>query len=98
MESLGDILKRITQRNISKSTNGVGDTFLGSHRGSPLGNQGDSLPDNLPGSVQTVNSCPICQGAGWVSKQVPVGHPDFGEAIPCRCQEEEGSPAAHAES
>ena len=32
-------------------------------------------------------SCPVCKGAGWVSKRVPVGHPDFGEAFPCRCQE-----------
>ena len=31
--------------------------------------------------------CPICKGAGWVSKRVPVGHPDFGEAFPCRCQQ-----------
>ena len=31
--------------------------------------------------------CPICNGAGWVSKRVPVGHPDFGEAFPCRCQQ-----------
>ena len=31
--------------------------------------------------------CPICDGAGWVSKRVPVGHPDFGEAFPCRCQQ-----------
>ena len=33
------------------------------------------------------DSCPVCKGAGWVSKRVPVGHPDFGEAFPCRCQE-----------
>jgi DNA replication protein DnaC len=102
MESLGDILKRITQGNTSKSTNGAGDTFLGSprgsHPGSPRGNQLESLPNSLPGSVQTVSFCPICQGAGWVSKQVPVGHPDFGEAFPCRCQEEEGSPAARSAS
>lgn len=32
--------------------------------------------------------CPICKGAGWVSKRVPVGHPDFGEAFPCRCQQQ----------
>lgn len=34
--------------------------------------------------------CPVCRGAGWVSKRVPVGHPDFGEAFPCRrCQQQE---------
>ncbi len=40
-----------------------------------------------PGSPPTAEACPICNGAGWVSKQVPIGHPDFGEAFPCRCQE-----------
>ena len=94
MESLGDILKRITQKNISRNINGGGDTFLGRQPGNHRG----SLPDSLPGSVQTVNFCPICQGAGWVSKQVPVGHSDFGEAFPCRCQEAEGSPAARSAS
>ena len=40
--------------------------------------------------------CPICHGAGWVSKRVPVGHPDFGEAFPCRCQEREAAGRAEA--
>jgi len=29
--------------------------------------------------------CPICNGAGFVYTSVPVGHPDFGKAVPCRC-------------
>ncbi len=33
--------------------------------------------------------CPRCKGSGWVSKLVPVGHPDFGEAFPCRCKQRE---------
>ena len=36
-------------------------------------------------------ACSICRGAGWVSKTVPVGDPDFGQAFPCRCLEEEQS-------
>ena len=35
------------------------------------------------------DACPICKGKGWVSRPVPVGHPDFGKALPCRCQESE---------
>ena len=31
--------------------------------------------------------CPICNGIGWVSKRVPVGHPDFGQVFPCDCQQ-----------
>jgi DNA replication protein DnaC len=33
--------------------------------------------------------CPICKGAGYLVKDVPVGHPDFGRTFPCRCKEEE---------
>lgn len=35
------------------------------------------------------NVCPICHGAGYLRRDVPPGHPDFGIAIPCRCKEEE---------
>lgn len=38
------------------------------------------------GSQERPEPCPRCQGAGWVSKRVPVGHPDFGQAFPCQCQ------------
>ncbi|MCS7259943.1 MAG: ATP-binding protein [Anaerolineae bacterium] len=30
--------------------------------------------------------CPICGGAGFLRRDVPVGHPDFGKAFPCECQ------------
>lgn len=35
------------------------------------------------------NVCPICHGLGFISRDVPVGHPDFGRAIPCQCRQEE---------
>ena len=73
MESLGDILKRITVKNTLRTTNGGGVV----------------LPDTSP----DVNACSVCKGTGWVSKRVPLGHPDFGEAFPCRCQDSEGSNA-----
>lgn len=31
--------------------------------------------------------CQICGGHGWVRHDVPLGHPDFGKAFPCRCAE-----------
>ena len=40
-----------------------------------------------PESSGTV--CPICHGIGFVYTNVPVGHPDFGKAIPCRCTQKE---------
>jgi len=30
--------------------------------------------------------CPICHGLGFVSDDLPVGHPNFGKARPCVCQ------------
>lgn len=35
------------------------------------------------------NTCPICHGLGFISRDVPIGHPDFGKAIPCQCKQEE---------
>ena len=31
-------------------------------------------------------NCPICHGIGYVSDDLPVGHPQFGKARPCTCQ------------
>jgi DNA replication protein DnaC len=33
--------------------------------------------------------CPICKGAGYLLKDVPVGDPDFGRLYPCSCKVEE---------
>ncbi len=27
----------------------------------------------------------MCGGVGWLRRDVPLGHPDFGRAFPCRC-------------
>ena len=45
------------------------------------GPEGDFIPEDPPEP-----SCRICGDVGWVTRSVPVGHPDFGEAFPCRCQ------------
>ena len=44
---------------------------------------------SIPVEEEEGERCPVCNGAGWVSKRVPVGHPDFGEAFPCRCQQQQ---------
>ena len=31
--------------------------------------------------------CQVCNGRGWISPNVPVGHADFGTITPCQCQE-----------
>ena len=70
MESLGDILKRITVRNTSMITNGDGAVLQ----------TGDLDRENAH------PACPRCKDSGWLSKRVPVDHPDFGQAFPCQCQ------------
>ena len=67
MESLGDILRRVTARNSWKTTNGYTER--------PLIDQTEA------------DVCSDCRGSGWVRKDVPIGHPDFGEAFPCHCRE-----------
>ena len=32
------------------------------------------------------NVCPICQGLGFITYDVPPEHPDFGRAVPCQCR------------
>ena len=32
--------------------------------------------------------CGICGGRGWLTRDVPVGHPEFGQVVTCECQEE----------
>ena len=33
--------------------------------------------------------CPLCKGAGFLRKDVPFGHPQFGKPVACRCKEQE---------
>ena len=42
---------------------------------------------------QQAPACTICADFGWVRVQVPIGHPYFGKAIPCRCQERADDPS-----
>ena len=37
------------------------------------------------------DDCPHCNGSGWVTQRVHVGHPNFGQATPCQCRETEDS-------
>lgn len=38
-------------------------------------------------------TCPICGGAGFLRRDVPIDHPDFGRAIPCECKRLEMIPS-----
>ena len=79
MESLGEILRRISARSISKSTNGGGA-------------YPPAAAANRPEPPE--NRCPTCRGSGWVTRRVDVGQPGFGQAIPCpACRGDHDSPA-----
>ena len=39
--------------------------------------------------IEPEPSCPICRDFGFVRRDVPVGDPDFGRAIPCECRRDE---------
>lgn len=40
--------------------------------------------------------CPICGGVGYVRREVPESHPDFGKAFRCSCRADELSQAKQA--
>lgn len=31
-------------------------------------------------------TCPVCGGLGYISENVPIGHPHFGKVLPCACK------------
>jgi len=41
------------------------------------------------GSNNQQTVCPLCKGVGFVIRDVPVDHPDFGKLFPCRCKQAE---------
>ena len=43
---------------------------------------GSSSPDGGGAS----DLCPRCGGVGWLRRDVPVGHPEFGQPLPCACR------------
>ena len=49
---------------------------------------GDSQGAVEPGPEEQAEPCPICGGRGWFTADVAVGHPDFGKAVTCECQEQ----------
>lgn len=42
----------------------------------------------MPKSKKKVKTCPICGGVGYVRRDLPIDHPDFGRLEVCDCQKE----------
>ena len=49
------------------------------------GDGGHVPPNDRPDDSD--GACQVCNGRGWISPNVPVGHADFGTVTPCHCQE-----------
>lgn len=47
-----------------------------------------NLPARQPGMAGDPN-CPICGGVGFVRRELPIEHPDFGRLEICACREKE---------
>ena len=41
-------------------------------------------------------NCPICGGIGYLRRDLPIDHPDFGKIVPCSCRAEEITRSARA--
>lgn len=41
-------------------------------------------------------NCPICHGMGYLRRDLPIDHPDFGKMVPCSCRAEEMTQSARA--
>ncbi len=40
--------------------------------------------------------CPICGGIGYLRRDLPIEHPDFGKMVPCTCRSDEITQSAKA--
>ena len=57
--------------------------------------------ENKEGPIRQVQmpgdpNCPICGGIGWLRRDLPIDHPDFGKIIPCSCRAEEVTQSARS--
>lgn len=73
MENLADILKRLAATR--QASNGT------THRAI-------DEPPLLSSDERDDNICQVCGGKGWYTPDVVVGHPDFGQVVTCRCQQQ----------
>lgn len=61
----------------------------GTLKGSMDASSNADRPLVAAGPIQDEGACPICNGAGYLVRDVPVGHPEFNRLVPCRCKMKE---------
>lgn len=55
----------------------------------PIRPSGEPAGGSIVLSNRDTVKCPICQDAGYLRGDFPVGHPMFGRMMPCVCKEKE---------
>ena len=55
----------------------------------PDGNSNSSFTPNPESNGLGDPNCPICGGHGYLRRDLPVGHPDFGKIVACQCRRKE---------
>jgi DNA replication protein DnaC len=45
-----------------------------------------NMPTSSSTNDQPDSECPLCGGLGYVARDLPTGHPDFGRLFPCDCK------------
>ena len=68
------------------------DVLRNSKLGSLSADREGERPD-APPPASDDEVCPICKGARFVRRELPLDHPEFGRAVPCRCVENESQEA-----
>ena len=49
---------------------------------------GEPVDQAVDDAHESPDACEICRGRGWYTHDVPAGHPDFGQTVTCKCQQE----------
>jgi DNA replication protein DnaC len=80
MEELGDILKKTDAATSKASTPTTSSTEEVQSSKFKVQRTTDEGPRT---------TCPICKGAGYLRRDVPPDHPDFGRLLPCQCKVKE---------
>ncbi|MBI3977875.1 MAG: ATP-binding protein [Chloroflexi bacterium] len=55
---------------------------------STSGDASDTSSGTEPDDSASGPACAICNDVGYVRLDVPLDHPDFGRAVPCRCRKQ----------
>src|SRR5262245_7182732 len=88
MKPLNEILKDdgITARMNIPTSSSADSPGANSHSPQERANASPARQANAP-LLDSV--CPRCGGVGFVVMDLPMGHPDFGKAVPCTCRQQE---------